>query len=249
MKKILLTLLCITLLSSCDKEAKSSSNSSYLVIDTYKDKTEPWLALRDSSSTCANLIGKLPDDTKVKIINELINNDFVEVEIKMKGYVNKNYLYKRTEITNNPKRILENYTSEIIHSIRRGGLSKIKRFIKQDSVKLFYWQLPKCSLNNNSFRNLKTKIQTDEYSFTQYKGGKLLSKLKNNKVLKPTYMQKAYFPAAGFGGGSVLPPSKESHVVVVPLHKGEHSDKLWLEYTIKNNEISLTQIGDWQWTP
>lgn len=245
-----MVLFSISLLSSCNKDTKDMNSNSHFVIDTYKDKIEPWLALRDSSSTCSNLIGKLPDDTKVKIINELINNDFVEVEIKMKGYVNKNYLYKRTEITNNPKRILENYTSEILNTIRKSGLSKIKRFIKQDSIKLFYWKLSKCSLNNNSLRNLKTKVQTDEYSFTEYKGSKLLNKFKN-KVLKPTYMQKAYFPSAGFGGGSASPPSKESHVVVVPLNKREFdlSDKLWFEYTIKNNEISLTQIGDWQWTP
>lgn len=239
MKRLAIILSLIVLLISCNSTNKESNESLSFVYGTQQDMIEPWLALRDSSSSCSNLIGKLPDDTKVKVIEGEVNNDYVMVEIKLKGYVNKNYLYKYSDISMNPKKILEKYTSEILQTIKRGGLSRITRFIKQDSIKIFYWELPKCSLNENTFKKLKTKIQTDEYSFIEYKGDELLNKLKKQNILKPLYKQKNYFPSAGFGGGSVLPPSKETHIVIVPLGKGDNSDKLWFEYSIIDNNVSL----------
>lgn len=250
MKKIIILLITCFLLYACGNEAKINNENTFIVKGTKSDKTEPWLAIRDSASTCANLIGKLPDDTKVNLIKGTETDDYVQVELNIKGYVNKRYLENYNELLKNPKELLEGKTEEILQLIKRGGLSKIRRFIRQNTIKLFYWDVPTCSLNDNSFNSLSYNYENaDTDEITKITGRRILRNLKRTRGLKPKYMGKDFFPAAGFGGGSVRPPSGKTHIVVIALSRMENSEKLWFEFSEKNNEFSLTQIGDWKWTP
>ena len=252
MKKPTILLIVCFLIYSCKNEENAIGDNTFIVKGTKSDKIEPWLALRDSTSMCSNLIGKLPDDTKVNLIRGSETDDYVQVELKIKGFVNKKYLENYNEILKEPKDLLERKTKEILNIIKSGNISKIKRFIRQDSLKLYYWDLPKCSLDDNFFNNLSYNYidgNTEENIIVS--GKNILRILKRSRGLNPKYMGKDFFPGGGFGGGSVMPPSGETHIVVVALSSREFSmsDKLWFEFSEKNKDFSLTQIGNWEWTP
>ena len=61
---------------------------------------------------------------------------------------------------------------------------------------------------------------------------------------------QGFFPASGFGGGSMTPPDKEDYIVrVADPNRDMPGAELWFVFKKVNNTYQLKTLGTWEWTP
>lgn len=240
-----------------DKEVDEDNNKDvHVVKGTYSDNDEPWLSLRKDNNSCSPEISRLKDGTLVKIINRLENSDYVEIEvIPQRGYVNKNYLATINDRHLDPKKELVAYSKDILSLLQKRNFTSIKKYIFQDSVKFFYWEVKACDLNTNFVLSLDV-FHIDEYTESKQRitASSLINNLNSFNATKSEYKNKGYMPAAGFGGGSVVGvkwnTNEKNHIVTIPIFNGnEYDDLLWFEYKETKNGFSLEEVGLWKWSP
>ena len=255
MKNILLLVL-IVAISSCSNNPKNKDididiedEVVFVVSNTYSDRYEPWLSLRKEDNSCSSEISKLKDGTMVRIIDDNKGNNYVEVEvISQRGFVSRSYLESSKNRHINPEKELINYSKEILSFFDKGDLSNIRKYIFQNSFKFFYWDIKACDLSSSKCNSL-TVLWDDGNIEQEIYGRNLIYQAKKYSTSRISYEGKDMFPAAGFGGGSVMPPSGETHIVIIPKDSSDESDKLWFEYAETETGFSLIELGIWQWSP
>jgi hypothetical protein len=253
----LLTLWIIIILSGCnnDKSVVNNlkdevGNKTVYVTNTAEDIESPWLAFRDQPNENGNLIYMLPDGTKLKILGEDSTGSFVKVQlIENIGYVSKKYLSDSLFISNINNDILE-ISRIILKELKKRNMKIIVKYMHGNTMNFFYWKLNKYQLLNGSYLNVPNyngiafsglHFTTSIYDYLDFSEWNI-NFLRNDGP--------GFFPAAGFGDGSMVPVDKEDYVVrVADPNLDMPGHELWFVYKKLNNTYKLKTIGDWLWTP
>lgn len=158
-------------------------------------------------------------------------------------------------------------SKEILTLFQENRYSEIIPYVKQDSLIFFKWNLDKNDFRDTSWleekfhivREFDMYVSPDQVDYLDdYQKESLSEEMIWSDVLME-YKDKAkvktfnfhgnmYYPAAGFGGGTIDVPSGLTTIVTVPYDADENgwsTVKIWFEFTKVEGEISLVKFGFW----
>ena len=251
-------ILMIMILSCQNKHNQNKDNNAtempekiVYVVNTSQDFEKPWLAFREEPKYDGKLIYMLPDGTRLKVIGEDNTGNFVKVElIDNIGYVSKKYLSDNMISSNEGQDILS-VSKQILGNLKRGNMSTLTNYMYGNSIEFFYWNISKSQLQNGSYRDLP-----DYNGVNSISGQSFTEQIKNHldfskwNINYLTNSGQGFFPAAGFGGGSMTPPDKEDFIVrVVEPNRDMPGSELWFVFKKVGNTYKINTIGSWDWTP
>ena len=249
-------ILLMFIMISCQDSFKHNSDKEMpdkiaYVVNTSQDIESPWLAFRDSPIVDGKLIYMLPDGTRLKIIGEDSSGNFAKVQIIDNiGYVNKKYLSDNLLSLKNDQDILV-ISKLILVNLKKGNLKILANHMYSNSIDFFYWKITKSQLLDGSY-----KYSPDFNGFNDISGQPFSVQINsyldfsewNLKYLRNE--GKDFFPASGFGGGSMGPPDKGDYIVrVADPNLNMPGHELWFVYKKVNNLYKLKTLGDWYWSP
>lgn len=187
---------------------------------------------------------KRSDETSNVKVSEEENNEHVDSESSL----NQENLHKSKSVDQQ----LSHLTSNILNMFILGGTSSINKYVLQDSVVFFYWNIGTQSLSDSLY-NLSVTLMNEQDETEQHVvyAKDLIDKMKNYKSDLISYKGKSFYPPAGFGGySSVMPSDGESEIVVIPQNANDHySNMLWFEFVATEDGYSLVELGYWEWSP
>jgi hypothetical protein len=234
-----------------DNNVPETAEKIAYVVNTAQDFEKPWLAFRAEPKYDGKLIYMLPDGTRLRILGEDNTGNFVKVElIDNIGYVSKKYLSDNLTSSNQEQDILS-LTKTILGNLKKGNISILSNYMYGSSMDFFYWRISKTQFQNGSYRNLPDYNGTNSISgqpFTEQISNYLdFGKWNMNNL---TNSGQGFFPASGFGGGSMTPPDKEDYIIrVADPNRDMPGSELWFVFKKVNNTFQLKTIGTWEWTP
>jgi hypothetical protein len=235
-----------------EKNQAKSNNDIAFVYNTFKDVDEPWLSVRREASQEGEVVYMLTDGTQVEILPDSNNNSqFVKVRIiQAEGYVSKAYLTKDSSALNKPGTLLA-ISQSILENLQKRNYDVLLKYMHDKSFRFFYWNVSKNQLLNGSFKNLPDVYSDDGASDNLYRES-IKKYMIFDRWANHIFVDAGvnYFPAAGFGGGSVEVAKSDEYVIRCIDPEAEQSlSELWFKFKMVNGRFKLVEIGDWGWTP
>ena len=257
--KLFLMIVSIFMIASCQNKNNQNKDNNTVptpekvayVVNTAQDFEKPWLAFRAEPKYDGKLIYMLPDGTRLRILGEDNTGNFVKVElIDNIGYVSKKYLSDNQSSSNQEQDIV-GLSKMLLGNLKKGNISILSNYMYGNTMDFFYWRISKSQFQNGGYRNMPDFNGVNAItgqSFTEQISNYLdFGKWNTNNL---TNSGQGFFPASGFGGGSLTPPDKEDYIVrVADPNRDMPGTELWFVFKKVNNTYQLKTLGTWEWTP